>query len=218
MLFICSCSRSVVAQEIKRSKSPYHDRTDKQRKRRRTPDASSSDDDRHRSDGDRHRRDDDFYRQRGKRSRDDERPRNQDSKSEMPRSSERRSRVARNDDNRSEVSRNSGKKSAEDQKPDEMKAETSNQKEDDAEKFLAAKRSKTSAEGDIMTRTGGAYIPPARLRMMQAQITDKSSSQYQRIAWEALKKSINGLINKINVSNLVQIVQELFQENIVRGR
>ena len=27
---------------------------------------------------------------------------------------------------------------------------------------------------DIMTRTGGAYIPPARLRMMQAQITDKS--------------------------------------------
>lgn len=232
MLFICSYSRSVVAQEIKRSKSPYHDRTDKQRKRPRAPDASSSDDDRHRSDGDRHKRDDDFYRQRGKRSRDDERPRNQDSKSEMPRSSERnhdsksemprsgerRSRVPRSDDNKSEASRNSGKKSAEDPKPYQSKEDTSNQKEDDAEKYLAAKRSKTSAEGDIMTRTGGAYIPPARLRMMQAQITDKSSAQYQRIAWEALKKSINGLINKINVSNLVQIVQELFQENIVRGR
>ncbi|KAF5903357.1 pre-mRNA-splicing factor CWC22, partial [Clarias magur] len=27
----------------------------------------------------------------------------------------------------------------------------------------------------ILTRTGGAYIPPAKLRMMQAQITDKSS-------------------------------------------
>lgn len=26
----------------------------------------------------------------------------------------------------------------------------------------------------ILTRTGGAYIPPAKLRMMQAQITDKS--------------------------------------------
>lgn len=28
----------------------------------------------------------------------------------------------------------------------------------------------------ILTRTGGAYIPPAKLRMMQAQITDKSRS------------------------------------------
>lgn len=44
------------------------------------------------------------------------------------------------------------------------------------------------------------------------------SEAYQRIAWEALKKSINGLINKVNVSNLQFVVQELFQENIVRGR
>lgn len=51
-----------------------------------------------------------------------------------------------------------------------------------------------------LTRTGGAYIPPARLRMMQEQITDKSSKEYQRIAWEALKKSINGLINKVRLS------------------
>ncbi len=46
-------------------------------------------------------------------------------------------------------------------------------------------------------RTGGAYIPPARLRMMQEGIKDKTSAVYQRIAWEALKKSINGLINKV---------------------
>ena len=65
---------------------------------------------------------------------------------------------------------------------------------------------------------GGAYIPPARLRAMQATITDKTSEQFQRIAWEALKKSINGLVNKVNVSNIVNIVRELFQENIVRGR
>lgn len=65
---------------------------------------------------------------------------------------------------------------------------------------------------------GGAYIPPARLRMMQAQITDKKSMQFQRLAWEALKKSIHGLINKVNVSNISFIVRELFQENIVRGR
>ena len=26
----------------------------------------------------------------------------------------------------------------------------------------------------VLTRTGGAYTPPAKLRMMQAQLTDKS--------------------------------------------
>ncbi|CAL1525845.1 unnamed protein product [Lymnaea stagnalis] len=71
---------------------------------------------------------------------------------------------------------------------------------------------------DITTRTGGAYIPPAKLRMMQEQITDKTSAAYQRMSWEALKKSINGLINKVNVSNLINIIKEIFQENIVRGR
>ncbi|KAI1854534.1 hypothetical protein JX266_000652 [Neoarthrinium moseri] len=67
-------------------------------------------------------------------------------------------------------------------------------------------------------RSGGTYIPPARLRALQAQITDKTSKEYQRMAWEALKKSINGLINKVNVANIKHIVPELFNENLVRGR
>jgi pre-mRNA-splicing factor CWC22 len=33
--------------------------------------------------------------------------------------------------------------------------------------------------------------------MMQQNITDKNSEAFQRLAWEALKKSINGLINKV---------------------
>ncbi|XP_029418410.1 pre-mRNA-splicing factor CWC22 homolog [Nannospalax galili] len=70
----------------------------------------------------------------------------------------------------------------------------------------------------LLTRTGGAYIPPAKLRMMQEQITDKNSLAYQRMSWEALKKSINGLINKVNISNISIIIKELLQENIVRGR
>ncbi|CAI9739437.1 pre-mRNA-splicing factor CWC22 homolog [Octopus vulgaris] len=72
--------------------------------------------------------------------------------------------------------------------------------------------------GILTTRTGGAYIPPARLKMMQTQITDKSSVAYQRLSWEALRKSINGHINKVNVTNIIGIVRDLFQENIVRGR
>ena len=38
------------------------------------------------------------------------------------------------------------------------------------------------------------------------------------MAWEALKKSITGLINKANESVLKFIVPELFTENLVRGR
>ncbi|KAF2000267.1 MIF4G-domain-containing protein, partial [Amniculicola lignicola CBS 123094] len=71
---------------------------------------------------------------------------------------------------------------------------------------------------DSKTRAGGAYIPPARLRAMQANITDKNTPEYQRLAWEALKKSIQGLINKCNVANIKMIVPELFSENLIRGR
>ncbi len=75
----------------------------------------------------------------------------------------------------------------------------------------------------LLIKIGGAYIPPARLRMMQEQIEDKSrwalfrihkacmynihvclsyySVPYQRMAWEALKKTINGLINKVQESH-----------------
>lgn len=77
---------------------------------------------------------------------------------------------------------------------------------------------KRKNEEDILTRTGGAYIPPAKLRLLQANITDKSSVAYQRIAWEALKKSIHGFINKVNVDNIRIISKELLGENIIRGR
>lgn len=44
---------------------------------------------------------------------------------------------------------------------------------------------------DLRTRTGGAYIPPAKLKLLQDQIADKGSEQYQRINWERLKKKIH---------------------------
>ena len=73
---------------------------------------------------------------------------------------------------------------------------------------------------DILTKwkTGGVYIPPARLRQLQKRIEDKSSPAYQRLAWEALKKKLNGLVNKVNTNNLKSIVVELFRENLLRGR
>lgn len=38
------------------------------------------------------------------------------------------------------------------------------------------------------------------------------------MSWEALKKSINGLVNKINVGNIKEIILEIFGENVIRGR
>jgi pre-mRNA-splicing factor CWC22 len=91
-----------------------------------------------------------------------------------------------------------------------------------ARKPLSEEEKQASAKAEyeklLNMRSGGTYIPPARLRALQAQITDKTSKEYQRMAWEALKKSINGLINKVNVSNIKFIVPELFGENLVRGR
>jgi pre-mRNA-splicing factor CWC22 len=89
-------------------------------------------------------------------------------------------------------------------------------------KTMSAEDKQAAAKAEyeklLTMRSGGTYIPPARLRALQSQITDKSSKEYQRMAWEALKKSINGLINKVNVSNIKHIVPELFGENLVRGR
>ncbi|KAK8124819.1 uncharacterized protein PG998_000578 [Apiospora kogelbergensis] len=83
------------------------------------------------------------------------------------------------------------------------------------EKQAAAK---AEYEKLLNARSGGLYIPPARLRALQAQITDKTSKEYQKMAWEALKKSINGLINKVNIGNIKAIVPEIFNENLIRGR
>eukprot|EP01033_Poteriospumella_lacustris_P001001 gene999-723_t len=57
----------------------------------------------------------------------------------------------------------------------------------------------------------------ARARAQQ-EADDPASAENQRLSWEALRKSLNGLINKVNVSNIKHIIPELFQENLIRGR
>ncbi|MFS7960547.1 putative MIF4G-like, type 3, initiation factor eIF-4 gamma, MA3, MIF4G-like domain superfamily [Helianthus anomalus] len=65
---------------------------------------------------------------------------------------------------------------------------------------------------------GGLYIPPFRLPSMMPEVEDKSSLEYQKMTWDALKKSINGLVNKVNAANIKDIIPELFSENLLRGR
>nr|GME19598.1 pre-mRNA-splicing factor CWC22 homolog [Ipomoea batatas] len=77
-------------------------------------------------------------------------------------------------------------------------------------------------EGNMITQTGrsgGVYIPRFKLaRMMKEIQEDKSSVEYQKMTWDALRKSINGLVNKVNVTNIKNIIPELFAENLIRGR
>lgn len=101
---------------------------------------------------------------------------------------------------------------------DSRRERESSEKKEDEEFEKKADQPPKKTVDPIISRTGGAYIPPAKLKMMQAAITDKASAEYQRIAWEALKKSIHGLINKVNTSNITEIIKQLFKENIIRGR
>jgi pre-mRNA-splicing factor CWC22 len=69
------------------------------------------------------------------------------------------------------------------------------------------------------TRSGGVYMPPARLRALQAEAAkDKTSAEYQRLSWDALRKSITGIVNRVNILNIKSIVPELFNENLIRGK
>ncbi|KAI0259929.1 hypothetical protein BC834DRAFT_903310 [Gloeopeniophorella convolvens] len=44
------------------------------------------------------------------------------------------------------------------------------------------------------SRSGGVYMPPARLRALQeAAGKDRTSAEYQRLSWDALRKSITGM-------------------------
>ncbi len=72
-----------------------------------------------------------------------------------------------------------------------------------------------------VTKAGGAYIPPARLKalMAEAAAADPGSVEFQRMSWDALKKSITGLVNKVAAENIKTIVVELFGgSNLIRGR
>ena len=57
---------------------------------------------------------------------------------------------------------------------------------------------------DRPTRAGGVYVPPHKLREMETEIkmSNKNTIEYQRLMWELLRKSINGIINKVNITNI----------------
>ena len=67
---------------------------------------------------------------------------------------------------------------------------------------------------------GSVYLPPHKMKAIleKMKTNDESSEQSQKYMWEMLRKSLNGIVNKVNVANISNIVMELFNENLLRGR
>ncbi|CAN4122792.1 unnamed protein product [Withania somnifera] len=131
---------------------------------------------------------------------------------------EREKRVNGGDDSKKDIRQRVG---------DEEHGKEKNRKDNAQEggAFKANEDSKAQKQdGNLTTdlatlgRSGGVYIPPYKLARMMKDIQDKSSVEYQRLTWDALRKSINGLVNKVNAANLKNIIPELFAENLIRGR
>ena len=81
-------------------------------------------------------------------------------------------------------------------------------------------RCRETRDGDKDRRTHrddyeGVYVPPFKLARMMKEFQDKSSEEYQRLTWDTLRKSINGLVNRVSASNIKYIVHELFFENLI---
>jgi len=85
---------------------------------------------------------------------------------------------------------------------------------------LLVRRKKKLPEMSSTTvgRNGGVYIPPFKLARMSKESPAFSSETGQRLEWERLRKSIRGHVNKVNSANIKEIAQDLFVENLVRGR
>jgi pre-mRNA-splicing factor CWC22 len=64
------------------------------------------------------------------------------------------------------------------------------------------------------------YVPPHRRKEQHAPAAPPTheDEQHQRDMWDALRRGIIGIVNKVSLINIKSCVVELFRENIVRGR
>lgn len=159
------------------------------------------------------------------------RARQSDSSSEEEERPSRRRRRARYSTSSSDSSSNSSSEDSRDAKRRSSKQKRKEQKramQKEREEILAAERAKVEAlvasNAALGGRSGGVYIPPHRMALLRAEAEKKkldgeaASAEFQKSSWEALRKSINGLVNKVSPHNIKEIAIELLQENIYRGR
>ncbi|ESQ27134.1 hypothetical protein EUTSA_v10018086mg [Eutrema salsugineum] len=132
---------------------------------------------------------------------------------------ERKDRHRRDDGARDEKERRHSDRYDNSQR-DKLRKEDSRKREEKSEVVKPKLPELNPSDNNAMAlgKTGGVYIPPFKLARMMKEVEDKSSVEYQRLTWDALRKSINGLVNKVNASNIKNIIPELFAENLIRGR
>ncbi|CAG7905024.1 hypothetical protein IGI04_029149 [Brassica rapa subsp. trilocularis] len=125
----------------------------------------------------------------------------------------RRDRYRRDDGGRDEKERRHN-----DRYDDSQRDKSRREEKIEVAKPKLAELNPSDSNAVALGKTGGVYIPPFKLARMMKEVDDKSSVEYQRLTWDALRKSINGLVNKVNASNIKNIIPELFAENLIRGR
>ncbi|KAI3517282.1 hypothetical protein L1887_16495 [Cichorium endivia] len=193
-------------------RSEYDDKSDEEdgemkKRGRKGKDRRSDDDedDKYKRRKDRNRNDDedDKYKRRDRNKHDDEDDRKRDSKRDRKSNGDHKDRK-RSDDVSKHRNDQNGVKGKDDTKEDEGPR---------FQKLADLQESMTN-----LGKSGGVYIPPFKLARMMSEFQDKSSMEYQRMTWDALRKSINGLVNKVNATNIKNIIPELFAENLIRGR
>ncbi|XP_050213902.1 uncharacterized protein LOC126665219 [Mercurialis annua] len=124
----------------------------------------------------------------------------------------------RNDDNRHRRRRDGDEDEGDyERRMPEKKVENGRKQVEEAKPALQG-GGNVNKEVANLGKSGGVYIPPFKLARMLKEVEDKSSIEYQRLTWDALRKSINGLVNKVNATNIKNIIPELFSENLIRGR
>lgn len=68
------------------------------------------------------------------------------------------------------------------------------------------------------TRVCSDYVPPFKKRNLVPSHNPLNDRDYQEILWNELEKSIRGEINKLNFSNVEQVLVAILKNNIIRGR
>ncbi|KAL6650452.1 hypothetical protein ACP70R_009377 [Stipagrostis hirtigluma subsp. patula] len=65
----------------------------------------------------------------------------------------------------------------------------------------------------------GIYVPPHRAAADDGDEDDRSGGDgHQRRSWDALRRSITGLVNRATAATVRHVAPELLAENLVRGR
>ena len=68
------------------------------------------------------------------------------------------------------------------------------------------------------------YLTPFRAEQIRREMESKMSVEErggvdeQRMMWEMLRKSLNGIINKVNSLNIQNVIIELLNENLIQGK